>query len=442
VRLAARRFPLALALLGIALAACTAGDDPTTEPARPSPTESAERAGSIVIGLPGEPPTLDPYSPVASELTWEVVRPIYPSLYRFRPDGQVEPALATSIDAQGGSARVRIREAFWSDGRPITAHDVVRSVRRARRPSGFVHVESARAPTRRLVVLRGRVDNWRRALATVAFVLPRGKVDRSVAGGPLRIESMTRGLEVVYRPNQRWWGSVGVRRVVVRYTRGVEMLLALLDRQRLDVASIPSSVNLDERLDELGLEHAAALGWDSIYLDVGGAGLSGSEEASLFASIDRMLIEEGLVRDDGGITNSLDPGSGPGSGSRRILPSGQAGALPSGTLQLAVPLGDELLEMMQRIVQSQLESAALEVELVDIEPSDFYGDWMIEDPIDLALRRASGAPGERDHPPTWESLPLFHVERAAAWLPGIDGIEPNPTFDGLLWNVDEWRVTP
>ena len=39
-----------------------------------------------------------------------------------------------------------------------------------------------------------------------------------------------------------------------------------------------------------------------------------------------------------------------------------------------------------------------------------------------------------------ESLPLFHVERVGAWLPGIAGLRPNPTFDGLLWNVEEWRA--
>jgi hypothetical protein len=440
VRPASRRNPLiALVAVGVALAGCTASDDPTIEPGRSSPTGSPERSGRIVVGLPGEPPTLDPYSPVASELTWEVVRPVYPSLYRFLPDGKVEPGLATSIDATGTSAQVVIREAFWSDGSPITARDVVRSVRRARAPSGFARIDSARARGRRLVLLRGRVHNWQRALATVAFVLPGGKADRSVAGGPLRIESMTPGLEVVYRPNRRWWGSVGVREVVVRYTRGVEMLLALLERERLDVAAIPSSVNLEERLDELGLEHAAALGWDSIYLDVGGAAFSDSEAASVFASIDRRFIEEGLIRDDGRIANSLDPAPGPAPS--KPFSTGGTGSLPPGTIQLATALGDELLEIMQRIVQAQVQSGDLEVELVSVEPYDFYGDWMIDDPTDLALRRASGAPGERGHPGRGESLPLFHVERVGAWLPGVDGIRPNPTYDGLLWNVDEWRAT-
>ncbi|MGH2817193.1 MAG: ABC transporter substrate-binding protein [Actinomycetota bacterium] len=444
MRPAARRIlPIALAAVALALAGCTAADDPTIEPGRPPPTGAPDRAtdrsGRIVVGLPGEPPTLDPYSPVASELTWEVVRPVYPSLYRLLPDGNVEPALATSIDAGRTSARVTIRQAFWSDGSPITARDVVRSVGRARSPSGFARIDSARARGRRVVVLRGRVRSWQRALATVAFVLPDGKVDRSIAGGPLRIKSMIPGLELVYGPNRKWWGSVGVREVVVRYTRGVEMLLALLERRRIDVASIPTSVNLEERLDELGLEHAAALGWDSIYLDIGGAGFSDSEVASVFASIDREVIQEGLIRDDGRITSSLDPAPGPESS--KILATGRRDSLPTGTIQLATALGDELLEIMQRIVQTQVQSGDLEVELVSIEPSDFYGDWMIDDPTDLALRRASGAPGERGHPPRGESLPLFHVERVGAWLQGVAGIRPNPTYDGLLWNVEEWRAT-
>jgi hypothetical protein len=440
VRSAARRKRLiALAVVVAALAGCTTDVDSPVEPGRRAPTEPPDRSGRIVVGLPGEPPTLDPYSPVASELTWEVVRPVYPSLYRFLPDGKVEPVLATSIDATGTSAQVTIREASWSDGRPITARDVVRSVRRARGPSGFARIDSARARGRRLVLLQGRVRNWQHALATVAFVLPGGKADRSVAGGPLRIESMIPGLEVVYRPNPMWWGSVGVRKVVIRYTRGVEMLLALLERERLDVAAMPSSVNLEKRLDELGLEHAAALGWDSIYLDVGGAGFSDSEEASVFASIDREVIEEGLIRDDGRITNSLDPAPGPSPS--KAFSTGPTGSLPPGTIRLATALGDELLEIMQRIVQAQVQRGDLEVELVSVEPYDFYGDWMIDDPTDLALRRASGAPGERGHPGRGESLPLFHVERVGVWLPGVDGIRPNPTYDGLMWNVEEWRAT-
>jgi hypothetical protein len=440
VRPAARRPLIALVAVGLALAGCTEADGPSIEPGRASPAEVPPTGrGRVVVGLPGEPSTLDPYSPLASELTWEVVRPVYPSLYRLLPDGTVEPALATSIDAGRTSARVKIREAFWSDGSPITARDVVLSVRRARRPSGFALVDSVGARGPRQVVLRGRVRNWQRALATVAFVLPGGKVDRSVAGGPLQIKSMVRGLELVYRPNRRWWGPIGIRTVVVRFTRGVEMLLALLKRRRLDVASIPSSVNLEERLDGLGVEHAAALGWDSIYLDTGGAEFSDSEAASVFASIDRKVIEEGLIRADGRITNSLDPAPGPESS--KVFSAGRSGSSPTGTIQLATALGDELLEIMQKIVQAQMQSGDLEVELVSVEPTDFYGDWMIEDPTDLALRRAGGAPGESGHPPRAESLPLFHVERVSAWLRGVEGIRPNPTYDGLLWNVDEWRAT-
>jgi ABC-type transport system substrate-binding protein len=443
VRPAARSPLIALAAAWLALAGCTASEDPSPQQRPPSPTQArsspvTRAGGRIVVGLPGEPPTLDPYSPVASELTWEVVRPVYPSLFRFLPDGKVEESLATSMESNGTSAEVTLRKAFWSDGRRITARDVVRSVRRARVPSGLARIDSARARGRRVVVLSGRVQNWERALATVAFVLPAGKARRSVAGGPLRIQSTTPGLEVIYRPNQRWWGSVGVSEVVIRYTRGVEMLLALLERERLDVAAIPSSVNLEERLDQLGLEHGASLGWDSIYLDIGGAGFSDAEAASLLASVDRNVIEEGLIRDAGRTTNSLNPAPGPAS--PKELSTGSTAPLPSGTIQLATTLGDELLEIMQRIIQAQVERGDLEVELVSVEPSDFYGDWMIDDPADLALRRASGAPGEVHHPARRESLPLFHVERVGAWLPGIVGLRPNPTFDGMLWNVEEWRA--
>jgi len=81
--------------LAVSFSACTGGDEGRPpDGASTTPTPPREPSGSVVVGVYGEPATLDPYSPLASESTWQLVRPVYPSLYRMAPDGSVEADLA------------------------------------------------------------------------------------------------------------------------------------------------------------------------------------------------------------------------------------------------------------------------------------------------------------------------------------------------------------
>lgn len=54
---------------------------------------------------------------------------IYEGLVRLLPNGEIEPALAESIDISPDQLTYtfHLRDAFWSDGTPITAHDFVAS---------------------------------------------------------------------------------------------------------------------------------------------------------------------------------------------------------------------------------------------------------------------------------------------------------------------------
>lgn len=219
-------------------------------------------------------------------------------------------------------------------------------------------------------------------------------------------------------------------------------MLGLLRNDRLDAALLPSAVNLDERLDALKLKHADALGWESIYLDLGGAAPQRSHRAAIAEGIDREVIESGLVRDDGRIANTLHPEPGPDGGDGRWA-SIPAGRPVADSILVSAPLGDELLLLIQRIVQQHLTRAGFEVELVRIEPSTFYGPWARDDPMDVALRRALGAPGLTDSRMDFRDLaafPLFHVDSELAWQPHVYGLLPNPTLEGPLWNVHEWWV--
>jgi ABC-type transport system substrate-binding protein len=124
------------------LSGCTDSDSGDGPKPRPSSTISLKAGGKLSFGVLGSPATLDPYSPVASDLTRELVRPLYPSLYRFLPDGSAVPYLARSLEESGSRAIVTLAEASWSNGKRITARDVAASVQRATEPSGFAGLEA------------------------------------------------------------------------------------------------------------------------------------------------------------------------------------------------------------------------------------------------------------------------------------------------------------
>lgn len=391
----------------------------------------------MAFGVVGQVATLDPYSRAASDLTYALTRPIYPSLFRFLPDGTTEPSLAESVEARGRTATVELRPAQWSDGRPITARDVAASIRRARPPSGFARIGSARVLGPRLIELRGTVRDWPRALATVAFVMPKGE-PAPVAGGPFGLKRKVRGLEFAYTPNPRYWGDVPlVERITVRFVQGLDLLLELLRRRRLDAALVPSSVNIADRLDAIGVTHREVLGWESVVLDLA-TDTHPTTARALWGNLARARIESGFVRDLGRVTNTLRPGPGR-SGADGPFSALRAAPVPKGeSLALAAPVGDELLELVQRALLEQLSEAGFDVELLGVEPLVLLqGDrW-------TTVERVAGAPGPNERPGVVQrpsALPLFHVATVVAWQQGVRGLEVNPTFEGPLWNAEEWWV--
>jgi hypothetical protein len=225
--------------------------------------------------------------------------------------------------------------------------------------------------------------------------------------------------------------------------QSLQVLLLLLGRGSIDAAAPPSSVNLDDRLNALGVHHSDALGWESVQLRFRGNALDGTERRSLAATIDREMLARGFVRDEGRSSTTLRPR--PGSGGAR---GPWAHHYPKGpridrSITLSVPSGDELLELTQRVLQSQLSTAAPDVELVGIDPQSFYGPWQRHDPTDVALTRVPGAPGLARGTNAYDSvtaLPLFQTETVVAWRDGVVGLRADPTFDGPLWNAEAWSV--
>lgn len=404
------------ALLCTLLVACTPGG----ERADPSPSAAPERGGTIEIGVLGEPETLDPYAESASELTYALARPVFPMPYRMLDDGSVEPDLAASLETTPRGALLTLADREWSNGRRIRPADVVASIRRARPPSGFAAIRAARVAGARTVALTGDVRDWRSTLATGAFVLPRGRlIGGNVSGGPFRFAAYQRGRRLAYEANDRAPEPPLLARLEVSFVQGTELLITLLERGELDAAWLPSTVNLSDRLDERGLAHSSRIGAEKVVLTFDPTRLSRAGFSSLVGEIELAALDDAFLRDDGSVAVIVDRGSGP------------APTLVS----LGAPEGDELLTLMQRAIQIDLEASDVTAELITGPVSAVYGAWQTDPPADVILRRTVA-------PRASSSVVVASVASYLAWRDGIHGLVVNPTLEGPLWNAREWWIEP
>jgi hypothetical protein len=396
----------------------------------------------------GSPATLDPYSEVASDLTYALVRPVYPSLYRLSPAGRPVPFLARRLDPIAGGARVFLRSMRWNDGSPVTSRDVVASIERAHAPSGFERVRRARALSRRVVRLEGAIRDWPRALATLSFVLPDGRARHRggglVGGSGWRVARYRPGLKVVYARNRNVAPESRpyLDRATVWFYETESVLLDALRGGDLDVAVPPSTINLDDRLEQMGVVVDDALGWESVWVDLHQT-LSRRERAGIVDAISRKDLEDNFVRDGGRIARTLHPGPR-GRGGPWRAGYGKRSQVPDG-VRLSIPSGDELLFLMQRAIQIELARRDVHLDLIAGSAADFYGPWRSESPADVALMRSAGAPGLRDPRRSFRKVtafPITHVRTYLAWHPRVTGPEVNPTFDGPLWNLASWWLSP
>ena len=134
-----------------------------------------------------------------------------------------EPRLAQSweSDATGTRWNVRLRETRFHDGRPLTANDVLYSLRRITAPatagsaaSGFSGVDhtASRAVSDREVEIALKAPNFLFPLewaAPGAEIVPAGATDftRPIGCGPFRYESFTPGGPALYSAYEGFWGG-------------------------------------------------------------------------------------------------------------------------------------------------------------------------------------------------------------------------------------------
>ena len=176
--------------------------------------------------LGGEPPTLDPARVGTYGNSW-VSSQIYDTLVRYSPEWELGPCIAESwkqVDPLTLVFTIRQDAKFW-DGNPVTADDVVFSLKRQRDPGparytlerlGNVESIDKTGPWEvdRQVRRSGRAPSrsWpppRRAVVQKAFVEAAGQAYGSgnnvMGSGTYKLASWTSGSEIELEANPDYW---------------------------------------------------------------------------------------------------------------------------------------------------------------------------------------------------------------------------------------------
>ncbi|MDR6224157.1 peptide ABC transporter substrate-binding protein [Desmospora profundinema] len=120
-----------LTVLSIALVGCTG-----VNTGAPENEGSADENQVLDMTIPAEPPTLD-HSVTTDAVSFDfILNNVMDGLYRLNKDNKPEPAIASGIDITEDKSTYTfsLREANWSDGEPVTAHDFEYAWKRALDP--------------------------------------------------------------------------------------------------------------------------------------------------------------------------------------------------------------------------------------------------------------------------------------------------------------------
>lgn len=167
---------------------------------------AAVSGASLRIAVSADPDTFDPTQAVAAS-TVEIAFNIYEGLVKAAPDGTLVGALAShwEVSPDQLTYTFTLRDAFFHDGRKVTADDVASALNRARDPnvsarwSDFALVESVEGSGSEVVIHLSQPNAaFLYTLAEInAAIYPRdaqGLASRPIGTGPYRL--------VEWRPNQ------------------------------------------------------------------------------------------------------------------------------------------------------------------------------------------------------------------------------------------------
>ncbi|MGH2724371.1 MAG: ABC transporter substrate-binding protein [Actinomycetota bacterium] len=414
---------LAAAAVAVAFLA-TACPDAAPAP----PRERPPPAGTLRLGYPEEPPTLNPVTEAAPAAT-DILRAVLPSFFLITPNLRYRPyllAVQPEVRREGGRMEVRFRiraDARWSDGRPITTRDVAFTWGvmadpdlEVARPQGFDHVRDVtrESATTGTLVLEPPLATWRDLFSAGRFVLPAHASDDvadwdrgpPVTAGPFTLGRWEPGRSVMLEADGRFFGDRPlVHRIEVAFVPDPTTAIQLLEAGLVDAVAPMLGVAWSRRLRRVpGAEVSGAFGADLVHLVLNASSVpSAGDRRRIADAIDRQRFVDVVVRDEGRPAHGvLAPEQGGAVAAWRRYGGEQAGPEEADELSL-VYQRTELLDLLARFVHLELQAAGVDVELVPVEGDELWGAFIPQRRFDLAIVEWRGGPSPDLSP--WVRMP-------------------------------------
>ena len=378
-----------------------------------NPPPTVRRGGDLVVALGQDAQALNPL--VAGDV-WSVraYTPLYPQLYEVGAKlSCCDPSLADGDPELSKDAltwTVRLRDRHWSDGKRITAGDVVYTIRAEMDTRLDTSAVFDWSPLKAVAAVDDRTVRFTLTRPDAAFlarlvapIVPRHSLadvrldamsramftgQPLVGGGPFHLKLRTPGQAIVYTPNRWYFPAPHVDTVQMRVISDPAKLTDQLAQGYVTWApDVPPAVaSALKGLPNVTLRSFPELGRYSLVFNTRTnrpyAGTAARR--AVFGTLDpaRVAAAAGGVAVYSGLNSSSwlydTEHFGP-----YTRPAGAA-ALPSGTAELLYPLGDKGRAAAAQEVERELGARGAAVRPVGVPPGDFASRLQGGD-FDLAL---------------------------------------------------------
>jgi oligopeptide transport system substrate-binding protein len=278
-------------VLSLGLAGCT--KDTPTDPAQTTQDDqqqqTTENTGEVLadeqvlrINLAQDPPDLDPQT-TTDQVSFWIVNSVYEGLVRQLPDGSIQKGSGLAedweISEDGLTYTFKIRNANWSDGTPVTAHDFEYALKRSIDPEvaaeyayQFYHIKNAEAyntkeitdvnevgvkalDEKTLQVELERPTPFFLSLTSFISYIPAQKAavekfgeefasapDKMVYSGPFMVDEWTREQKLIMVKNPNYWDAEAVKleRIEGDMITDNNTRINLYETGELDTTGVPS----------------------------------------------------------------------------------------------------------------------------------------------------------------------------------------------------------
>lgn len=398
---------LALSASLVALTSCSAGG--TADPNAAAAVSAPRDGGNLRVGIVGgsAKDTLDAHSPVTHPDEARAIQ-LYDTLVSYSTDRKIEMALADSVtpsaDAKVWTVHLRPGLKF-SDGKPITANDVIFTFKRITDPkdpkggaAALATLErdklSASDPSTIVFTFTAPNAAFPDTLAQyTSGIVPVGyDPAKPVSSGPFMLESFTPGQQSVFVKNPNYWrqGEPHFEKVTITdFPDDTARVNALLGGQVDAIDQLPlSQINVVKANPAMKVLESTTGSWLPFTMRVDQAPFDDPRVREAFRLIvdrqqmvDQVLGGHGVVGND--MYSPLDA-CYPKDTAQRQQDIEKAKSLlaAAGKSNLSVdlvtsPVAAGLVEAAQVFAQ-QAKAAGVTVNVKKVDPGEFYGDQYLK----------------------------------------------------------------